>query len=106
MPPHARLLVIAKVLNGSKYCGKAADCWSVGATLFTMLAGFSPFKADEAEVREIGSKRKIIKSKEVRLMSLHKRCFSDGKRHIDVYTKQPRTTFCSPASPPSTIAAT
>lgn len=40
----------AKVLKGSKYCGKAVDCWSVGVTLFTMLAGFFPFKDDEAEV--------------------------------------------------------
>ena len=46
-----RLLGIAKALTGSKYCGKAADCWSVGATLFTMLAGFSPSNDDEAEVR-------------------------------------------------------
>lgn len=46
-----RALDHTKVLCGSKYCGKAADCWSVGATLFTMLAGFSPFKTDETEVR-------------------------------------------------------
>lgn len=43
---------LPKVLNGSMFCGKAADCWSVGATLFTMLAGFSPFETDEAEVRD------------------------------------------------------
>lgn len=47
-----RLLGIVKVLNGSNYCGQAADCWSVGVTLFTMLAGFSPFSDDEAEVRQ------------------------------------------------------
>ena len=35
-----------KVLTGSRYCGKAADCWSVGFTLFTMLAGFSPATVD------------------------------------------------------------
>eukprot|EP00752_Nemacystus_decipiens_P010543 g9388.t1 len=39
-----------EMLKGSKYCGKAADCWSIGATLFTMLAGFTPFKGDKAEV--------------------------------------------------------
>ena len=37
---------VAKVLTGSRHCGKAADCWSVGATLFTMLAGFSPSSVD------------------------------------------------------------
>eukprot|EP00903_Cladosiphon_okamuranus_P017332 g15969.t1 len=39
-----------EVLKGSKYCGRAADCWSVGVVLYTMLAGFSPFKSDEAKV--------------------------------------------------------
>lgn len=51
---------LPKVLKGSLFCGKAADCWSVGATLFTMLAGFSPFETDEAEVRE------IIRSEEIK----------------------------------------
>ena len=42
---------LAKVLEGSRYDGKAADVWSSAAVLFTMLAGFSPPKIAGAEVR-------------------------------------------------------
>jgi len=41
-----------KVGEGSKYDGKAADIFSTGACLFTMLAGFPPFGADDVKVRE------------------------------------------------------
>ena len=45
---HTPVHVVAKVLEGSTYCGKASDCWSVGVTLFTMLAGHSPPFSTEA----------------------------------------------------------
>lgn len=48
----ARVLGSAKVVEGSKYDGKAGDIWSCAVVLFTMLAGFSPFKIDAAEVQE------------------------------------------------------